>query len=307
MPGHIHYLMGNYALAHKQFVRAEEADARYMSRYNIEPIFTWNYLHNFSFMMSNLAEAGRYREGTQYAEKLADLTEQSSFKHLNHFEMLLSRAIMEQAYMAIRLEEFERAAALISDPRWDSWDKTDGLQALQSAYLAYSAGMAALRKGDLESAEHSSRKLDSILWRAGRDEARLGYRKKPLEIAALELQGALAAASGDRGKGIELLERAVALEAGIEYGEPRSNIHPAAETLARLKAADGDFEGARAAYESVLKQRPNAGMSLYGIARSYAIEGDNKRAAKAYRDFLAAWPDADPDLAQLIEAGVWLK
>lgn len=307
MPGHIHYLMGNYTLAHEQFKKAEEVDARYMDSSGIEPVFTWNYLHNFSFMMSNLAEAGRYQEGSRYAQKLANLTESSSHKHLPHFEMLLGRAIMEQAYMAIRLEQFELAATLLSDKRWDSWDKTDGLLALQAAYYAYSAGMAAVQKGELESAERFSRELDSILWRSERDAARLGHRKKPLEIAALELQGALVAAGGDTQEGMELLERAVALEAEIEYGEPRSNIHPAAESLARIREEQGDFEGARAAYESVLIQRPDAGMPLYGIARSYALEGDNKNARKAYEAFLAAWPRADADLPQVSMANAWLK
>ena len=307
MPGHIHYLMGNYAEAHDQFSKSEDADARYMASYHIEPIFTWNYLHNFSFMMSNLAEAGRYQEGARYAGKLAKLTEESSFKHLPGFEMLLGRAIMEQAYMAMRLEQFELAATLLGDPRWDAWEKTDGLQALQEAYLAYSAGMAAVQKDELESAERFSRKLDSILWRSERDETSLSYRTRPLQIAALELQGVVAAAHGDTGAGIELLERAVALEAEIGYGEPRSNIHPAAESLAKIRIEEGDFEGAREAYQSVLKQRPNAGMPLYGIALSYALEGDRKNAKKAYEAFNTAWSEADKNLAQVSMADAWLE
>jgi hypothetical protein len=55
-----------------------------------------------------------------------------------------------------------------------------------------------------------------------------GYRKKPLQIAALELQGAVAAASGD-----------------------------------------------------------------------------TNNTAKAYKAFLAAWPDADGNLAQITLAGAW--
>jgi tetratricopeptide (TPR) repeat protein len=206
----------------------------------------------------------------------------------------------------MRLEQFELAATLISNPRWDSWEKTEGLQALQEAYYSYSAGMAAVQKGELETAAHFSRELDSVLWRAQRDEAKLGYRKRPLEIAALELQCAVAAANGDLDEAIGLLERAVALEADIEYGEPRSNIHPAAESLAKLKAEKGDFEGAREAYDSVLKQRPNAGMPLFGIARSYAMEGDGKNARRAYEEFLAAWPEADDSLVQMGMARAWL-
>lgn len=35
LPGHIHYLMGNYAQAHKQFSKAKQADTRYMASYGI--------------------------------------------------------------------------------------------------------------------------------------------------------------------------------------------------------------------------------------------------------------------------------
>ena len=39
-----------------------------------------------------------------------------------------------------------------------------------------------------------------------------------------------------------------------------------------------------------------------GLARAYALMNDTSRARKEYQDFLAAWKDADPDLAVLAEA-----
>jgi tetratricopeptide (TPR) repeat protein len=306
MPGHIHYLMGNYDQAHKQFMKAEQADARYIADNNIEPIFAWNYLHNFSFIMSNLAEAGRYAEGAAYAEKIAHLTETSSYQHLPHFEMLLGRAIREQAFMAMRLEDYEGARLLLEDPRWDNWKKSDRLKTSNMAYLTYSAGMAAAAQRDAAAAERHSRKLDSILWRARRDETNLGYRSLPLEIAALELQGMVAHAKGEDELSVELLKRASSMEAQIEYGEPRSNIHPAAESLARVQLALGQFSAARESLESVLGQRPAAGMPLFGIARSYELAGDTAETRKAYKRFLQAWKSADNDRPQKQHAQAWL-
>jgi Tfp pilus assembly protein PilF len=78
-------------------------------------------------------------------------------------------------------------------------------------------------------------------------------------------------------------------------------------SLAKAQMAAGDFDGARGALELVLKQRPNAGMALYGIARSYELEGDRTNARRAYKAFLKAWPDADSYLTPVTEARNWLK
>ncbi len=307
MPGHIYYLTGDYAAAHEQFKKAEKVDASYLEQNDIDPVFTWNYLHNYSFMMSNLAEAGRFADGSQYEEKLSELTENSAFRHNRGFEMLLSKAIMERAFMAIRLERFAEAAALINNERWRDWEKSEKLQAIQQAYHAYAAGMAAVSDGKTKLAQKHSSALDSVLWRAARDDISLSYRQQPLEISALELQGRVAALQGNLDEGVSLLQRALTLESELRYGEPRSNVHPVAESLATVLQQKGAYSAAIEAYHKVLKQRPNAGMPLYGIAVTHELAGDTQSAKEAYQTFLKAWSDADPTLPQVINAQAWLK
>jgi len=82
-----------------------------------------------------------------------------------------------------------------------------------------------------------------------------------------------------------LLTRAVEKEREIEYGEPRSNIHPAAETLGNVQTRLGNYEAAREAFRSVLKQRPNAGLPLFGIAYSYEQSGDLRKPARPIKLF----------------------
>lgn len=306
MPGHIHYLMGNYDEAHKQFGKAQKVDERYLSTYRIEPVFTWNYLHNFSFMLSNLAEAGRYAEGAEYVAKTKQLTRNSGYRDLPGFVMLLWLPLMEQSFMAIRLGQFDAAKDLLSDSSWDSWEKSEGLQATIAAYRTYAGGMAAAQSKEPDKAEVYSQQLDSILWRAKRDEINFSANAIALDAAALELQGMVASVRGDNKAAVKLLVKATEREADITYGEPRSNIHPAAESLALVHLADKDWKAARAAYNSVLKQRPNAGLPLFGIAQSYELEGKIDEASKAYTAFLAAWQSADEDLPQKQHAKAWL-
>jgi hypothetical protein len=49
----------------------------------------------------------------------------------------------------------------------------------------------------------------------------------------------------------------------------------------------------------VLVLRPKSGFGYYGIALAYDKEGNRNSAAKAYQDFLAAWQQADEDLAMV--------
>ncbi len=306
MPGHIHYLMGNYTEAHKQFRKAQLVDERYMTEHNIEPIFTWNYLHNFNFMMSNLAEAGRYAEAEIYAARLEQILRDSSFKKLPNFDWLLEQAIMERAYMALRLEKFAVARDLLQDTRWDEWEHSNRLQVEVAAYRAYSAGMAAVHAKQPDKATRFSRELDSVLWRAERDEVDLYQRGIALAAAALELQGVVESLRGNDDTAIATLIRATQREAELPYNEPRANIHPAAESLAAVYLKDKNWKAARAAYNTVLTQRPKAGLPLYGIARSYELEGKHGKAKQAYAEFQNAWQAADKSLPQKRHAAAWL-
>ncbi len=52
----------------------------------------------------------------------------------------------------------------------------------------------------------------------------------------------------------------------------------------------------------MLEARPDAGMPLYGIARTYELEGNRRLEKPAYDKFLAAWQSADTDLEQVSRA-----
>jgi len=62
----------------------------------------------------------------------------------------------------------------------------------------------------------------------------------------------------------------------------------------------------RAAYRTVLRQRPRSGFALYGIARTFEAQNDRGKTARAYRAFLDAWPDANQALPQVTAARQWL-
>lgn len=304
MPGHIHFRMGNYDAAHEQFALADDADARYMHKYGIDPIFTWNYLHNISFLVANLAEAGRFDEAREYARSFRGMANDSEYKNYEGYSMVSGRAELEPFLLELRSGNFALAAeTLRSAPAQAGSDPDQVLR--RAAYQAYADGMAAIQAGDPEVAGQAGDRLDALLWRAERDDVRL-RGLKVMTIYSLELQAMVEHGNGDTDKAIELLGRALEKEAELRYSEPPPVVRPVAESLADIYLTDGDWEKAREAYSQVLGGRPNSGYALFGIARSFDLEGDADEARSAYRRFLDAWASADADAPRKQHAEAWL-
>ena len=78
------------------------------------------------------------------------------------------------------------------------------------------------------------------------------------------------------------------------------------ETEAASLMLASDWAGAKMAYEQALVERPRSGLPLYGMAMCSEKLGDSGSAAKQYATFLAAWKNADPDLAQITHAQAYL-
>jgi tetratricopeptide (TPR) repeat protein len=305
MPGHIHFRMGNYDAAHEQFILADEADARYIREYGVDPIFTWNYLHNISFLNANLAEAGRFAEASEHASAFASTAEASEYKNYVGYSMVSGRATLEPFKVVLRSGDFARAAAVLRESPEYRGENVEEFAMRRSAYQAYADGMAALQQDDIESAEAMSDRLDGLLWRAERDDFKL-YGRSILNIYSLELRAMLEHAKGDSDAAIELLERAAEQEAKLRYHEPPPYVRPIAESLAEVYLAKEEWQQARDAYSAMMEVRKKSGYGLFGIARSYELEGKQAEARTAYRDFLDAWANADDDRPRVQHARDWL-
>ena len=304
MPGHIHFRMGNYDAAHEQFALADDADERYMQKYGIDPVFTWNYLHNISFLIANLAEAGRFAEARGYAQAFNGMAAHSEYKDYEGYAMVSGRAELEPFLVELRSGNFAAAAeALRGAPVHAGADSDAALR--RAAYQAYADGMASVQAGDAEQARRAADRLDALLWRADRDELSLRGRSL-MTIYSLELQALVEHGEGKTEHAVELLGRAVDKEVELRYREPPPVVRPVAESLADVYLADGEWDKAREAYSRLLDSRPNSGYALFGIARSLELEGDIDKTRSAYRRFLDAWASADTDAPRKQHAEAWL-
>jgi hypothetical protein len=114
-----------------------------------------------------------------------------------------------------------------------------------------------------------------------------------LGLASQVLSGELAGARGQTGEQIARLERAVAMQDGLPYMEPPSWFYPVRHTLGAALLGAGMPAEAEAVYREDLRQYPNNGRSLFGLAESLRLQGRADEAAEAQRRFEAAWQHAD--------------
>ena len=76
----------------------------------------------------------------------------------------------------------------------------------------------------------------------------------------------------------QLYEQAATEAKKAGYREPPFYIRPVGENEAAVLMRAKDYAGAKTAYEAALKERPNSGFGLYGLARVAELKGDEAEA-----------------------------
>lgn len=316
MPGHIYWRVGDYEKARQSFSDSARVDEAYMAAQGIKPEEDWNYPHDLAYLIAACAEAGRYREGLEWAKKLRDMPMPQEMGSAR----FVTWAGASVARVHVRFSDWQ---AVPQDPisfGTNAASVSAAAQAYSDGLNVYSKGMAALERGDLPEASGEANALDASLWRLEAtkpkkmegDTAEDHPGDDPSEVLnllgtmSLDLRGGLKAAQGDVAGGIKLLQQAAEKEKNLGYSEPPRYFRPEQESIGYAYLESKQWEKARDAFNEALKERPKSGHALYGVAQSYAMAGDVPQATAAYRDFLSAWRHADSDLPQIKQANAWL-
>src|SRR5579872_1591830 len=334
MPGHIYYRVGNYAHAEHWFAASTTADETYMREQHVSVDDDWNYVHNMMYAIANLMEQGKLAEANALSDHLADARGQlSATLYIWSARDQMAR-VSRRLPVALRTADWDAALVLLSQANLPESDKTVNLRFLASELSDFATGMKALESNNVAAAQSASERMDAGLWRTKRasdaaDEAKkkaddaakkdaAAAAKPPalpispdamaapvfqaLTIASLELHASVLVAQGKLQPGKKEFAAAVAEEKKLGYREPPFYIRPVGENEAISLIRAKDYAGARAAYEDALKERPNSGFALYGLARVRELSGDSAGARQAYADFLKAWSAADALLPELAHA-----
>jgi tetratricopeptide (TPR) repeat protein len=116
------------------------------------------------------------------------------------------------------------------------------------------------------------------------------------KISAALVRAEAAAATGDRAGEIAALEKSVALEDQLGYGEPPQYFFPIRESLGGAYFRAGKFSEAERVFRADLAKNPLNPRSLFGLAETLQREDRSEQAGEVRKQFATAWRYADTTL-----------
>jgi predicted Zn-dependent protease len=232
--------------------------------------------------------------------------------------------------VALRTGDWDAVLRMVKSSRPDA--KLENLNFLAGQLTEFARGMQAaqggIQTGDIAPAEAASQKLDADLWRLSQRVHDEAAEKKPsltapamavvmpdakaapllsnLSVMSLELRATILAAKKRVPEAKTLFEQAAQEEKKLGYREPPAYVRPVGETEGAVLLRTGDAADAHAAYAAALKERPNSGFSLYGMAQASEAAGNAAKAREEYAQFLAAWKNSDESRPELAHARAYL-
>jgi len=326
MPGHIYYRVGDYAQAEHWFAASTAVEEQYQREQHVAVDNDWNYIHNLMYSIANLMEEGKIQQATALSTKLSHargefgptLYTQSPRDGMTRLDTLLP--------VALRTGDWETIHRMVKDSKPDA--KLENLTFLAGQLKEFAAGMQSAETGDIAAAQAASQNLDAELWRISQRVHDEPAEKKPsltapamavvmpdakpaplltnLSVMSLELRAAILAAQKRLPEAKALFEQAAREEKKIGYREPPAYVRPVGETEGAVLLRAGDAAGAHTAYAAALKERPNSGFSLYGMAQASEAAGNTAVAREEYAKFLTAWKNSDANRSELVHARAYV-
>ncbi len=290
MPAHIYIRIGWYRDALVANQRAVKVDEEYLHDSHVESLYTAAYVpHNFHFLWAAAIKTGQRDIAMQAAKDTA---------------AKVSLEAMRDPSFAGTLQHFW-LMPLFTKTLFGHWD--DVLQeptppadlVYPEGIRHYARGLAFLRQGKLEQATQELDALNDILKDpAIADLTIFDINAVPLilKIAQAVLSGEISAQEGDYASAITHLQRAIALEDGLHYTEPKDWYLPPRQVLGAVMLQAGKPAEAEQVYREDLLVHPQNGWTLYGLVQSLEIQGKAEEAKVAQQEFTQSWADSDVTL-----------
>jgi hypothetical protein len=327
MPGHIYYRVGDYAQAEHWFAASTAVEERYQREQHVDVDDDWNYVHNLMYSIANMMEEGKMQKATALSAKLSGARGEFGPTLYTQSPRDGMTRLDRELPVALRTGDWEAVLRMVKDSKPDA--KLENLTFLAGQLREFAAGMQSAAAGDLAAAQTASQNLDAELWRISQRVHDEPAEKKPsltapamavvmpdakaapllsnLSIMSLELRATILAAQKHLPEAKALFEQAAREEKKIGYREPPACVRPVGETEGAVLLKAGDAAGAHAAYATALKERPNSGFSLYGMAQASEAAGNTAAAREEYAKFLTAWKNSDANRSELAHARAYVS
>jgi len=289
MPAHVYIRVGQYNEASKANQAAVEADQDYITQCRAQGIYPLAYHpHNYHFLSRTASLEGRSAVALDAANRMknhvpGDMMRAPGLSTLQHYWVT-------PLYVMARFGMWDQILA---------YAKPDDDLVYPIAVWHYARGLALTAGDKLAEADAELAGLQ----KAADDPAieavsvwDINTAKSLVQIAALILEGEIAAKRGQRSRAISLLRKAVALEDQQNYDEPPSWYMSTRHVLGALYLEVGKPKAAERLYREDLAVFPNNGWALFGLAQALDAQGKRSQAATVRAEFEQAWSKADVEL-----------
>ncbi|MGH7658133.1 MAG: tetratricopeptide repeat protein [Gemmatimonadales bacterium] len=281
MPGHIYIRVGRYADAIEANRHAVHADETYLegpmvARQGLYP--QGYYPHNYHFMNFAATLAGDGETAIMAARKVMvavsfDVARQHPFVE----------AITPVVY-----------TTMVTFGRWDDILK----EPLPPSDLRYTTGMAYYARGMAFAAKgrwaEARAAVDTVASVAAAMSE--GDNRTAMTIGAHALRGEIALRRGETKEAVKQFAAGLELENGMLYTEPPVWYYPIRHSYGKALMAADRFREAEQVYREDLREFPENGWSLFGLAESLEEQGRSAEAEKVRARFEQAWKSADIEL-----------
>lgn len=290
MPAHIYIRVGRYRDAVLANQEAVKVDEYYLHHAHEESIYTAAYVpHNHHFLWAAAIKIGLQRLAMQAALDTAAQVNPAMMRDPafgGTFQHFWSIPLYTKAV-------FGNWAEILSEPA----PPVDLLY--PTAIWHYARGLAWVRQGKLDAAQQELAHLTRIAREPAVANLTI-FDLNPvvsiLKIAEAVLAGEIAAAQGDYETAVRQLQRAVQLEDGLHYTEPKDWYLPSRQVLGAVLLEAGKPVEAEQAFREDLRDHPQSGWSLFGLEQSLRSQGKTDEADGVHQIFAQVWSDADVTL-----------
>ena len=280
MPAHIDVRLGHYDDANKANQRAIAIDNEWTK--DIQGVYTVYRAHNYHFLAW-----GAMFEGQQEAAMKAarDVTTEIPAEMVRALPDFLEAFMAIPTHVLVRFGQWEK---LLEEPR----PPEDYLCTTAMWHYGRTVALAALNR-----APEAEKEL--ALFKQAYEavpESRIMGRNTVREILQIGLpmaEGEVEYRKGNYDQAFALLRTAVERDDALKYDEPWGWMMPTRHALGALLLEQGRYADAEIVYRDDLRQHPNNGWALNGLAEVLRLTDRPLEAKQTEEQFAASWGRSD--------------
>lgn len=282
MPSHIYVKTGRWNEAIVQNEKAMATDATYRKLSPRQGFQHMYMTHNGHMLAYAAMMSGREREAMAAARAMWAGMPEDALRTVGPFFDRWMCSVYDVQ------KRFGRWDALLAEPAPPTF-----LPITTAVWRAHRA-IAYAAKKDFESAGREQEAFRKVV--AGIPKELMSDNDpahRVLEVSEHFIAGEIALQQDKWDEAAEHLNKAIAVEDSLTYGEPPQWLQPVRHTLGAVYLKAGRYEDAERVYRADLAEWRGNGWSLYGLARALQAQGKVDEAREIEAQFSEAWKYAD--------------